>query len=100
MVLLAFVDTFSSELERGTWLILQTAKYGKRKTMLAKYLAAAISAAGIMALMELTTAAGICIQGGFFGGEQPITALPQLRLCLWRLTIWQYASILYRTVNI
>lgn len=57
MVLLAFVDTFSSELERGTWLILQTAKYGKRKTMLAKYLAAAISAAGIMALMELTTAA-------------------------------------------
>lgn len=93
MILLASVGTFSSELERGTWLMLQTAKNGKRKTMLAKYLAAAITAAGIMVLMELTAAAGVCIQGGFFGGEQPVTALPQLRLCPWQLTIWQYAAI-------
>lgn len=93
MILLASVTTFSGELERGTWLILHTAKNGKRKTMLAKYLAAAIIAAGIMVLMELTSAVGVCIQGGFFGGEQPVTALPQLHLCPWHLTILQYAAI-------
>lgn len=93
MILLASAATFSGELERGTWLILQTSKNGKRKTMLAKYLAAAITAAGIMVLMELTSAVGVCIQGGFIGGEQPVTTLPQLHLCPWRLTIIQYAAI-------
>lgn len=93
LVLLACAGSFSGERDRQTWLLLQTARNGRGKTLLAKYLAGAAAAAGFTILFQVTTVLSICFKIGFLGASQPVFALSELKLFPYRLTVWQYALV-------
>ncbi len=80
MVLLTCAGNVSGERDRQTWLLLHTAKNGKGKTLTAKYLAGAASAAVLTILFQLTSLGAILFRGGLLGFNQPVAALEQLRL--------------------
>lgn len=93
MVLLSSACIFTKENEQQTWLLLHTAKNGKGKTMAAKYLAAAISAAGLTILFQLTTLGSIYFCSGLLGANQPLTIIEELKLFPFPMTVWQYALL-------
>lgn len=93
LVLLTTAGIFSGELDRGTWLILQTGKNGKSKTLVAKYLAGSIIAASLTCLFQIVSLGAIWFKGGLLGATQPVSALPELMLCPYLLTVWQYALL-------
>lgn len=93
MVLLSSAGTFTKENEQQTWSLLHTAKNGKGKTLAAKYLAAAISAAGLTVLFQLVTLGSIYFCSGLLGTAQPLTIIEELKLCPFPMTVWQYALL-------
>lgn len=91
LVFLVCAGSVSGEGERQTWLLLHTAKNGKGRTLAAKYFAGTLTAVGLTLVFRLVCLGAVWFQGGLLGGEQPVTILENLRLCPYRLTVWQYA---------
>ena len=93
LVLLACAGSVTGERDRQTWMLLHTAKNGKGKTLLAKYLAGAITAAGLTVLFQLASLGAAWIKGGLMGGTQPVTEFEVLRMFPYPFTVWQYALL-------
>ena len=93
LIFLACSGSVSSERERKTWMLLHTAKNGRRKTLAAKYLSGAGIAAGIVITMQLASFGAVGFRCGFLGTEQSVQALDQLSLCPYSFTVWQYALL-------
>ena len=93
LVLLACAGSVSTEHDHKTWMLLHTAKNGKQKTLVAKYLSGALIAIVIVLLLHLASLCAVCYRSGFLGGEQPVQALDQLSICPYAFTIWQYALL-------
>ena len=93
MVLLTCAGNVSGERDRQTWLLLHTAKNGKGKTLTAKYLAGAASAAVLTILFQLASLGAILFRGGLLGFNQPVAALEQLRLFPYTVTVGQYVFL-------
>lgn len=93
LVLLTTAGSFAGELDKGTWLILQTGKYGKTKTLIAKYLSGAVTAAALTVLFQAVSLGAVWFKGGLLGASQSVSALPELKLCPYPLTVWQYALV-------
>ena len=90
LVLLACAGNFSGEKDSQALYFLHTAKNGKTKTLLAKYLAGAVTAAGLTLLFQAVTYGGIAFRMGFLGWNEPVTRLDGFTFCPFRLTIGQY----------
>lgn len=93
LVLLTCAGSCSAEKDQGAWHFLATARNGRTKTLLAKYLSGAITAAGLTILFQGALLCSIWFKGGLYGGSQPVTALEALRLCPWSFTILEFAVI-------
>lgn len=93
LVLLASAGSFAGEQDKGMWMILHTAKCGKGKTLVAKYLAGSIIAAAVTVLFQIATLGAIWFKGGLLGANQPIAAVSELKLCPYPLVVWQYALL-------
>lgn len=93
MVLLACAGSFSNERESQALFLLHTAKNGKTKTLLAKYLSGAVTAAGLVLLFQAVTVGAIAFKTGIFGASEPIYILDGMDYCPFRLTIGQYACL-------
>ena len=93
MVLLACAGSFSTERERKTVYLLHTAKNGKGKTLVAKYLSGAIIAAGLTVLFQAVTLATVLFKEGLLGLSQPAASMAQLTMLSWPMTVWQYMVI-------
>lgn len=93
LVLLACSGSVSAEHDHKTWMLLHTAKNGKRKTLVAKYLSGALIAIVIVLLLHLASLCAVCYRSGFLGADQPVQALEQLSLCPYSLTVWQFALL-------
>lgn len=93
LVLLSCAGIFSKEKEQQTELILYTTKNGKGKTLAAKYIAAALCAIGITVLIQVNNLVIIAINNGFLGFSQPVTAIEELILCPYAITVGEYVGI-------
>lgn len=93
LVLLSCAGSVSGENDKQTWLLLHTAKNGKGKTLAAKYLAGAIGAAGFTVLFQLVALGAVWFQDGLLGASCPVSALQELRLFPYVMTVWQYALL-------
>lgn len=93
LVLLTASASVTGEYDRRTWLLLHTAKAGKGKTLLAKYLAGWILAAGLVAAFQAVAAAGLAVRGGAVPLDQPVIAVEELALCPWPMVIGQYVLL-------
>ena len=93
LVLLACSGSVSAEHDHKTWMLLHTAKNGKQKTLVAKYLSGALIAIVIVLLLHLASLCAVCYRSGFLGADQPVQALEQLSLCPYSLTVWQFALL-------
>jgi ABC-type transport system involved in multi-copper enzyme maturation permease subunit len=93
LVLLACSGSVSAEHDHRTWMLLHTAKNGKRKTLAAKYLSGALIAIVIVLLLHLASLCAVLYRSGFLGAGQPVQALEQLSLCPYSLTVWQFALL-------
>lgn len=91
LVLLACCGSVSAEHDHKTWMMLHTAKNGKRKTLAAKYLSGALIAMVIVLLLHFASLCAVLYRSGFLGAGQPVQALEQLSLCPYSLTVWQFA---------
>ena len=93
LVLLACSGSVSAEHDHKTWMLLHTAKNGKQKTLVAKYLSGALIAIVIVLLLHLASLCAVLYRSGFLGTGQPVQALEQLSLCPYSLTVWQFALL-------
>lgn len=91
LVLLTAAASVAGERDRRTWLLLHTAKDGKGKTLLAKYLSGWLIGAGLTVAFQVVSMAAVYFKGGMAGADQPVTVLEELALCPWPMRIWQYA---------
>ena len=93
LVLPACSGSVSAEHDHETWMMLHTAKNGKRKTLAAKYLSGALIAMAIVLLLHLASLCAVVYRSGFLGADQPVQALEQLSLCPYSLTVWQFSLL-------
>lgn len=93
LVLLACAWSFSGEKDSQALLLLHTAKNGQTKTLLAKYLSGAGTAALLTVLFQAVTYGGLTFRLGFLGWNEPVTLLEGFEFCPFRLTIGQYALL-------
>ena len=93
LLLLACAGSVSGENDRRTWLLLHTARYGKGRTLAAKYIAGAFTAVGLTVLFQLAALGAVWFHGGLLGAAGPVTAIVELRLFPYVMTVWQYALL-------
>lgn len=93
LLLLACAGSVSGENDRQTWLLLHTAKNGKGKTLAAKYLAGAITAAALTLLFQLALLGAVWFRGGLLGLNQPAALLDELKMLPYPLTVGQYVLV-------
>ena len=93
LLLLACAGSVSGENDRQTWLLLHTARYGKGRTLAAKYIAGAVTAVGLTVLFQLAALGAVWFYGGLLGAAGPVTAIVELRLFPYVMTVWQYALL-------
>lgn len=93
LLLLACAGSVSGENDRRTWLLLHTARYGKGRTLAAKYIAGAVTAVGLTVLFQLAALGAVWFYGGLLGAAGPVTAIVELRLFPYVMTVWQYALL-------
>ena len=93
MLLLTCSGSISGENDLQTWMLLHTAKNGRGKTLIAKYLAGIITAAGLTILFQLVTLGAVWFRCGLLGATQPAAALEQLERLPYPFSVWQYALI-------
>lgn len=93
LILLGSAGSFAGERDEQMWILLHTAKNGKGKTLIAKYLAGSILAVGLTVLFQLVSLFAIWFKGGLLGASQPVNALEQLDVCPYTYTVWQYALV-------
>lgn len=91
LILLTAAVSVAGEHDRRTWLLLHTAKEGKEKTLLAKYVSGWIVGIGLTAAFQTVSVAAVYFKGGMVEAGQPVTALDELALCPWPMLVWQYA---------
>ena len=93
LVLLVCAGIFTKETESQAWLLLHTAKNGKGKTLAAKFLTAAICAAGITLLFQGASLLTVFCNEGLLGGDQSIAAIGELKVFPFLFTVKQYALL-------
>lgn len=93
MLLLTCSGSVSGENDLHTWMLLHTAKNGRSKTLIAKYLACIITAVGLTILFRLVTLGAVWFRCGLLGATQPAAALEQLERLPYPFSVWQYALI-------
>ena len=93
LVLLACAGSFADEKESQVLYLLHTAKNGKTKTLLAKYLSGAITAAGLTLVFQAVTCVAFTFCNVFMSWKEPVTILDGLELCPFRLTVGQYVLL-------
>ncbi len=90
LILVTATVSVAGEHDRQTWLLLHTARNGKGKTLLAKYISGWITAAALTAIFQLDALLALIFQGGGLYADQPAAALHELQLCPFPIKIWQY----------
>lgn len=93
LVLLICAGIFTKETESQAWLLLHTAKNGKGKTLAAKFLTAAMCAAGITLLFQGTSLLTVFCNEGLLGGNQSIAGIQELKVFPFLFTVKQYALL-------
>lgn len=93
LVLLACSGSFTADRDTQTFLLLHTAKNGKGKTLLAKYLAGVILAVVITVAFQLVALGSVWFKLGLLGARQPVSAIQELRLFPYAITVWQYVLL-------
>ena len=93
MLLLTCSGSISVENDLQTWMLLHTAKNGRGKTLIAKYLAGIITAVGLTILFQLVTLGAVWFRCGLLGATQPAAALEQLERLPYPFSVRQYALI-------
>lgn len=92
-VLLTAAASVAGEHDRRTWLLLHTARNGKEKNLLAKYISGWLIGAGLTVTFQAVSIAALYFQGGIVGADQPVTIIDELVLCPWPIRVWQYALL-------
>lgn len=93
LILLTAAPSVAGEHDRRTWLLLHTAREGKLKTLLAKYISEWFIGGGLTLAMQAVSLLAVYFKGGRLGAGQPVTAIGELTLCPYPLAVWQYAII-------
>ena len=93
MILLACAGIVSGENDGQTWVLLQTAKYGTGKTLLAKYLAGMLVSAIVTILFQITSLVSVAFQTGLLGCNQPAAAMEKLENIPFAISVWQYGTM-------
>ncbi|MCH5352636.1 MAG: ABC transporter permease subunit [Acutalibacter sp.] len=90
LLLLTASRSVAGEHDRRTWLLLHTAKYGKGKTLLAKYISGWLIGMVLTVILQVFSILAYYFKGGTLGFDQPVTAIEQLILCPYSIQVWQY----------
>lgn len=93
MILLVCAGIVSGENDGQTWVLLQTAKYGTGKTLLAKYLAGMLVSAIVTILFQITSLVSVAFQTGLLGCNQPAAAMEELENIPFAISVWQYGTM-------
>lgn len=93
LVLQCSAGSFTKEKEQQTLLLLHTARYGKGKTLAAKFLASAVCAAGFTLVFQGGSLLTIYLNFGLVGVGQTVAGIQELRLCPFAVTVGQYVLL-------
>lgn len=93
LILLITATSVAGEQDRRTWLLLHTARDGKGKTLLAKFISGWIAGIGLTLILQLVSLLSFFFKGVCLRWVQPVTAIDELVLCPYPLLIWQYVLL-------
>lgn len=93
MIFYVCAGVFSKEIDSQSWLLLQTSKNGRGKTMAAKYIAAGIMGAVLTVLFFGSSLVMIYANLGLPGMNESISQVQGMELFPYPITVWQYALV-------
>lgn len=93
VILPCCAGTFTREKNLQTWLLLHTSKNGKGKTLVAKFLAAGIIAAGTTILFQGVSLLMVYFNYGLLGMSESVSGIEELMLFPFLFNVGQYVLL-------